>query len=71
MRIKVMKLGQSIREVEVPAGTTIQGVLEVAGLQHAGMTVSRNGINATLGAEVSGEDTVLLSPKVVGGCVAN
>lgn len=67
MIIKVMKLGEQSKSVDVPAGTTVQGALQAANLPIDGYTISRNGIGTSLGADVSAGDILLLSQKVTGG----
>jgi len=67
MRVKVLKLGHSTREADVPAGSNIENVLNKADFDPAGYSITINGLGAGLGAAVSDGDIVTLVPKVEGG----
>ncbi|MCC6157017.1 MAG: MoaD/ThiS family protein [Deltaproteobacteria bacterium] len=67
MRVKVLKLGHSTRESEVPAGSNVQNVLDKVDFDPAGYSVTINGLGASLSAAVSDGDIVTLVPKVEGG----
>jgi len=68
MKVKVLKLGHSAREAEVPAGSTIQDALDKADFDPAGYSITINGLGASLGAAVSEGDIVTMTPKIEGGC---
>lgn len=67
MRVKVLKLGHSTRESEVPAGSNVQNVLDKVDFDPAGYSVTINGLGASTSAAVSDGDIVTLVPKVEGG----
>lgn len=68
MKVKVLKLGHSAREAEVPAGSTVSDVLAKADLDSTGYSLTCNGLGISLGAAVSDADVVCLVPKIEGGC---
>jgi len=67
MKIKVLKLGHSASEVESNVGSTVQEVLDKAGLPFGGHAISVNGLGAGLSTALGEGDIVTLVPKVEGG----
>ncbi len=68
MKIKLLKLGHSARELDIPAGSTMGDALEHADLGHSGHSLSINGLGAGLTTALTDGDIVTLVPKVEGGC---
>ncbi len=67
MKIKLLKLGHSTRELDVPAGSTAGDVLEVGESTHAGYSLAVNGLGAGLTTGLVDGDVLTLIPKVEGG----
>ena len=67
MKIKILRLGHSAREVEAASGSTIQEVLEQAEVPTHGYSISINGLGAGPSAGVAEGDILTLVPKVEGG----
>jgi len=66
IKVKVLKLGHSARQSEVPAGSTVSDVLAKADLDSTGYSVTANGLGVSLGAAVSDADVIYLVPKIEG-----
>ena len=67
MKIKVLRLGHSAREVEAASGATVQEVLQQAEVPLDGYSISINGLGAGPSAGVADGDVLTLVPKVEGG----
>ena len=67
MKIKLLKLGHSARELDVPAGSTLGEALGQAELGHSGHSLAINGLGAGLTTALSDGDVLTLIPKVEGG----
>jgi len=52
MKIKVLKLGQAAKELDVPAGTTVEEAINMSGFSIDGYSVALNGTGANLSAHV-------------------
>ncbi len=67
MKIKVLKLGESATEVDVPAGSTVSDVI-TASKYGESYTRTLNGQIVFDSTKVSDGDVITLAPKVEGGC---
>ena len=67
MKIKMLKLGHSAREIDVPSGSTIADALETADVGYDGYSIALNGLGASSTTSVSDGDVLTLVPKVEGG----
>lgn len=67
MKVKVLKLGQAAKELDIPAGTTVEEAINMSGFSIDGYSVALNGTGANLSAHVKDEDIVSLVPKIEGG----
>ena len=67
MKVRVMKLGHSAKEVEVGAGSTVEEGLTASGMEQEGYSVTVNGVGANLSAQMREGDVIALVPKVEGG----
>ena len=68
MKIKILRLGHSAREVETASGSTVQEILDQAEVPTDGYSISVNGLGAGPSAGVADGDVLTLVPKVEGGC---
>jgi sulfur carrier protein ThiS len=67
MKIKILRLGHSARNVEIAAGTTIAEVLASEDMPHQGHAISVNGLGASTSTALTEGDVITLVPKVEGG----
>ena len=67
MKIRLLKLGHSAKEVEVAAGATVEEALEASGMEEEGYSVTVNGVGAMLSGQLHENDVIALVPKVEGG----
>jgi len=67
MRVKILKLGHSARQADLPAGSSVQDALNKADFDAQGYSVTANGLGISLGAAVSDADVICLVPKIEGG----
>ena len=65
--IKVAPMGDVVTEVNVEAGTTIEQVLEIAGVQEDGRSITLNNVPATANTAVQEGGVVSLASKMKGG----
>ena len=65
--VKVARLGNTVQEVALNEGASVQDALNAAGLTVDGEDVRVNSSNASLNDEVTDGDIVTLVPKVKGG----
>ncbi len=68
MKIKVLKLGESATEVDVPAGSSVGDVITASKYGESGYTRTLNGQIVFDSTRVSDGDVITLAPKVEGGC---
>ena len=67
MTVKLLKLGHSARQIDVPSGSTIADALETADVGYDGYSIALNGLGASSTTSVSDGDVLTLVPKVEGG----
>lgn len=67
LKIRLLRLGHSATTHEIDEGATPQDILDGAGVEVHGHSVTVNGIGADLSASLRDGDIVTLSPKVMGG----
>ncbi len=67
MKIKVLKLGESATEVDVPAGSSVADVISASKFSEGGYTRTLNGQIVFDSTKVNDGDVVTLNPKVEGG----
>lgn len=65
--VKVLKLGSSPVPVNVVEGSLIQDVLNSAGIDPHGYSISLNGLGATTGTSVENGDVITMNPKIEAG----
>jgi len=68
MKVKVLKLGHSARQADLPAGSTVSDVLAKADFAAQGYSLTINGLGCSTGASVSDGDIITMTPKIEGGC---
>jgi len=66
-RVKILKLGESAQQVDVPNGSTLAEALVAANLNTAGYSIMKNGSPANTITPLSEGDVITLSPKIEGG----
>lgn len=66
-KIKILKLGESAKEVEIPEGRTIAEAIIAAGFSAEHCTIMKNGSPANTITPISEGDVVTLSVKIEGG----
>lgn len=67
MKIKILKLGESATESDVPAGSTVADAIKAAGFESTGYTRTLNGHPVFDSARINEGDIITLNPKVEGG----
>ncbi len=67
MRIKVLKLGEAAKEVEVTDGSTVNDVIQQSNFRREHQTIMLNGQPAFETAPVSEGDIITMNPSVKGG----
>jgi len=67
MRIKVLKLGEAAKEVEVTDGSTVNDVIQQSNFRREHQTIMLNGQPAFETAQVSEGDIITMNPSVKGG----
>jgi len=67
MKVRILKLGNCAREVEVSQGTTIEEAVRASGMDGGGYKYTCNGLGAELTALVQENSVICLVPKVEGG----
>ena len=67
MKVKVLKLGESAKEVEVSQGATLEHVIQASGFSREHMTVTLNGHPAFDTSPVQEGDVITMNPHVKGG----
>jgi sulfur carrier protein ThiS len=66
-KIKILKLGESAKEVDIPEGRTIAEAIIASGFSADHCTIMKNGSPASTITPVSEGDVVTLSVKIEGG----
>ena len=66
-KIKILKLGESAKEVDIPEGRTIAEAIIAAGFSADYCTIMKNGSPANTITPISEGDVVTLSVKIEGG----
>ncbi|MGC2422764.1 MAG: MoaD/ThiS family protein [Nitrospirota bacterium] len=66
-KVKILKLGESAQQVDVPEGSTLAEALVAANLNTAGYSIMKNGTPANTITPISEGDVITLSPKIEGG----
>ena len=67
MKVKVLKLGEAAKEVEVQEGATVQHVIESSGFNREHMTLTLNGHPTYDSSQVQDGDVLTLNPQIKGG----
>ncbi|MCP3684245.1 MAG: MoaD/ThiS family protein [bacterium] len=67
MRIKILKLGEAAKEVEVTDGSTVNDVIQQSNFRREHQTIMLNGQPAFETATVSEGDIITMNPSVKGG----
>ena len=67
MKVKVLKLGQAAKELDIPSGTTVEEAINMSGFSMDGYSVALNGTGANLSAHVQEDNIISLVPKIEGG----
>jgi len=65
--VKVAPMGEVVVEVNVEAGTTIEQVLELAGVSEDGRSITLNNVPATGNTSVQEGGVISLANKMKGG----
>jgi len=69
MKVRLLKLGHAAKEVDVPAGASVEEAIEASGFETDGYAITTNGTGAMLSSPVHEGDVIALVPKVEGGQV--
>jgi len=67
MVVKVLRLGHSAHEVEVPVGATVEDALAKAGVPMQGHALSLDGLTCGPSTPLTEKSVVTSIPKVEGG----
>ena len=67
MKVKVLKLGESTKEVEIQEGATVEHVIQASGFNREHMTVTLNGHPAFDTSLVQDRDVITMNPHIKGG----
>lgn len=68
MLVKVAPMGEQVVEVNVAEGTTVQSVLDIAGIDHNDRAITVNNNSASLSTPVTeGNSVISLANKMKGG----
>ncbi len=67
MKVKVLKLGESAKEVEIQEGANVEHVIQAAGFNRDHMTITLNGHPAFDSSPVQDGDVVTMNPQIKGG----
>lgn len=60
MKVKILKLGQAAKELDIPSGTTVEEAINMSGFGYDGYSIALNGTDANLSAHVKEEDIISL-----------
>ena len=67
MKIKILKLGEAAKEVEIQEGATVEHVIQASGFNREHMTITLNGHPAFDTSPVQEGDVLTMNPKIKGG----
>ena len=67
MKVKVLKLGEAAKEVEVQEGATVEHVIQASGFNREHMTITLNGHPAFDTSPVQEGDVLTMNPHIKGG----
>ena len=67
MKVKVLKLGESAKEVEVQEGATVEHVIQASGFNRQNMTVTVNGHPTFDSSPVQDGEVITMNPHIKGG----
>lgn len=67
MKVRLLKLGHAAKEVDVPAGSSVEEAIKASGFDTEGFSISCNGSGAMLSSPVHEGDVIALVMKVEGG----
>ncbi len=67
MKVKVLKLGEAAKEVEVSEGATVEHVIQASGFSREHMTITLNGHPAFDSSIVKDGDVLTMNPHIKGG----
>ena len=65
--VKVAPMGEVVTEVNVETGTTVEQVLELAGVEEDGRSITLNNVPATGNTTISEGGVISLANKMKGG----
>ncbi len=68
MKVKVLKLGEAAKEVEVQEGATVEHVIQASSFNREHMTITLNGHPAFDTSQVQDGDVLTMNPHIKGGC---
>lgn len=67
--VKIVPLGEAVKEVGITSGTTIEEALRIAGITLNGRAITLNDADARVTTPITEDDSVVaLSTKMKGGC---
>lgn len=67
MKVKVLKLGEAAKEVEVSEGATVEHVIQSSGFNREHMTLTLNGHPTFDTSPVQDGDVLTMNPHIKGG----
>ena len=67
MHVKILKLGESAKEIEIQEGSTVEHVIQAAGFSRQNMTLTVNGHPTFDTSPVQDGDVVTMNPQIKGG----
>ncbi len=67
IRVKVAKLGNTVRELFLPVNSTVRTAVEQSGFSASGLETKRNGRVVEGGDYLSNDDFLTLVPKTIKG----
>ena len=68
MLVKVAPMGEQVVEVNVEVNSTVEQILDIAGVDENGRAITVNNVPATLSTQVTAENSVIsLANKMKGG----
>lgn len=68
MKIKIVKLGEGARELELASGASVDDAMGAIGGAVSGHSILVNGVNAPGWRVLVDGDVLTMSPKVEAGC---
>jgi putative ubiquitin-RnfH superfamily antitoxin RatB of RatAB toxin-antitoxin module len=70
MKIKILKLGESAKEIEIQEGATVEHAIQLSGFSREHMTVTLIGHPTFDTTPVKDGDVVTMNPHINGGLIA-